>query len=285
MRDPNASQYPLVHGSPLFFLLGETLRDEIKLLPADIETSDSQIGCAIRFLQSTEEGRKYWNDLKDPYYNGYRGFEWMKDCKKIDPKRIAFVGMRSKTWEAGSSLGGPFPMLFKNILKLDGQMHTSEDVRYKGVTQVFDEIIEQFRNTFPPEHLAIKDQEEKKKDNGRDRWIPPFMVSWDADSIDPNALPCTIAQEANGLSSEECLAFSDKIANTKKMALMEIIEFNPELWKGYLDEPIQMTLNNFIAGAYMNELQTPHNISGQRLDLQTSVKLLQDMIVRACKTE
>ena len=102
--------------------------------------------------------------------------------------------------------------------------------------------------SFPREHVARKDKEAQEK--GEDKWIPPIMVSWDTDSIDPNAFPCTITQEANGLSSEEYLAFSD-----------------------------------FLAGAYANNLRKPLDKSAQRLNLQTSVKLLQDMIVRISKPE
>jgi arginase family enzyme len=207
------------------------------------------------------------------------------DSNKIDPKRIAFVGMRSKIMEAGSSLGGSLPMFFKNLLQLDNQIFTAQDVHTKGVEEVFGECIKVFRDAFPQQHLEVKDAEVREA-SGDDEaeWVPPFMVSWDADSIDPNDFPCTIAQEVDGLTSEECLAFSDQIASPEKMVMMEIIEFNPDLWKGYLDEPIQLTMNDFIAGAYANHLRTPNNVSGQRLDLQKSVKLLQDMIVRASKT-
>ena len=69
------------------------------------------------------------------------------------------------------------------------------------------------------------------------------------------------------------------------MVTFQVNEFNPELWKGYLDEPIQMTMNDFLAGAYANNLRKPLDKSAQRLDLQTSVKLLQDMIVRISKPE
>ena len=86
---------------------------------------------AIKFLQSTAEGQKYWETLKSEEA-GYRGFNWLQDAKKVDPKRIAFVGMRAMDWEMGSSLGGPLPNLFKNLLDLDSQMHTSQKVRSQG---------------------------------------------------------------------------------------------------------------------------------------------------------
>ena len=84
---------------------------------------------------------------------------------------------------------------------------------------MFAEIVEQWRNTFPKEHLERKDKEAQEKE---EKWIPPIMVSWDVDSIDPNTCPCTIAQEANGLNSEECLAFCDEVAYTRKMVMMEV---------------------------------------------------------------
>jgi len=290
MRDPNASMYPMVHGSPLFFML----QDQVRLALKEWDERDLDIkhqgttGHAIEFLESTEEGLAYLNTLrqcnKENRQNGYRGFEWLMDSNKIDPKRIAFVGMRSKIMEAGSSLGGSLPMFFKNLLNLDGQIFTAQDVHTKGVAEVFGECIKVFRSAFSQEHLDTKDKEVREASkNDKAQWVPPFMVSWDTDSIDPNDFPCTIAQEADGLTSEECLAFSDQIAFTEKMVMMEIIEFNPDLWKGYLDEPIQLTMNDFIAGAYANHLRTPNNVSGQRLDLQKSVKLLHDMIVRASK--
>lgn len=293
MRDPNASHHPMVHGSCLFFLLQGQLKKALNEWHEDSSQFDketrSQIAYALTFLESTKEGAEYLEKLVDNPEEPpkpLRGFEWLQDVKEIDPKRIAFLGMRSKNWEAGSTLGGPLPMLFKNLLQLDGQLYTSEDVRSKGVGTVFAECMEQFRGAFPPEHVERKDEEERARTNDDDaRWCPPIMVSWDVDSIDPNSLPCTIAQEADGLSSEECLAFCDAIAETKKMVLMEIIEFNPDLWKGYLDEPIELTLNDLLAGGYANKLRRPKNVNGQRLDLQTSVKLLQDMIVRASQTK
>jgi len=291
MRDPNASVYPMVHGSPLFFMLQDQVRKALKewdesKLPYKHQGT---VAHAIEYLESTEEGLAYLNTLrkcnKENRQNGYRGFEWLMDSNKIDPKRIAFVGMRSKIMEAGSSLGGSLPMFFKNLLDLDKQIFTAQDVHTKGVPEVFGECVKVFRNAFSKQHLELKDKEVRAQSgNDKAEWVPPFMVSWDTDSIDPNDFPCTIAQEADGLTCEECLAFSDQIAFTEKMVMMEIIEFNPDLWKGYLDEPIQLTMNDFLAGAYANKLRTPNNVSGQRLDLQKSVKLLHDMIVRASKT-
>ena len=82
---------------------------------------------AIQFLQSTAEGQRYWQTLLSESA-GYRGFNWLQDAKRVDPKRIAFVGMRSMDWETGSSLGGPLPNLFKNLLGLDDGMYTSKKI-------------------------------------------------------------------------------------------------------------------------------------------------------------
>jgi len=281
MRDPNASSYPMVHGSPLFFLLNEQLREAARAWEAQTETMksrDPKIRDAIEFLKSTPEGSHYYDSLLNDTSSGYRGFNWLQTAKKVNAKRIAFVGNRAAEWETGSSLGGPLPNLFKNLLDLDEQIHTSTKVRQQGVTAVFKEIVEQWRGTFDKKYVEEKDAAARER--GETKWIPPIYVSWDTDSIDPPALPCTIAQEANGLSSEECLAFCDEVADTRSMVMMETCEFNPDLWEGYLNEPIQLTMNDFLAGAYANDLRQPLDKSSQRLDLQGSTKLLQDMIVR-----
>ena len=156
------------------------------------------------------------------------------NSNKIDPKRIAFVGMRSKVMEAGSSLGGSLPMFFKNLLDLDDQIFTAQDIHTKGVAEVFAECKKVFRKAFPQQHLELKDAEVREKCGDKTKeWCPPFMVSWDTDSIDPNDFPCTIAQEADGLTSEECLAFSDQIALTEKMVMMEVGHFSRNIIKGW----------------------------------------------------
>ena len=67
------------------------------------------------------------------------------------------------------------------------------------------------------------------------------------------------------------------------MASLQVNEFNPDLWNGYLDEPIQLTMNDFLAGAYATKLREPRNKSSQRIDRHMSVKLLHDMVVRIAK--
>ena len=58
------------------------------------------------------------------------------------------------------------------------------------------------------------------------------------------------------------------------MASLQVNEFNPDLWNGYLDEPIQLTMNDFLAGAYATKLREPHNKSSQRLNRHMSALYL-----------
>jgi arginase len=58
------------------------------------------------------------------------------------------------------------------------------------------------------------------------------MVSWDVDAIDPNDMPCTIAQDPDGLSAEDCISLADAVAETQCLVSMDVVEFNPELWGG-----------------------------------------------------
>jgi len=277
-RDPDASQYPVVHGSPLFFLLQGQLRDAIEVYndPAtDKDAYPDGTRDAIRFINSTREGRQYWQDLQDSSV-GYRGFNWLRDARKINPHRMAFIGLRQTKWEAGSSVGSPLVGLFTNLLGLGEGTYSREEIKAQGVNRIFKRIIEQFRSTFPDIH-------ERDANDPKGRWIPPIMVSWDVDSIDPKDCPCTIFQEPDGLTSEECLAFSDEIARTERLVMMETVEFNPDLWEGYRDEQVIMTINEFEAGPYGRAPREPSDKNKHRLDLQYSLNLIQDMIQRAFK--
>lgn len=278
-RDPSCSQYPIVHGSPLFFLLQSQLRDAIKEYKKDPSAYSDETRDAIRFINSTREGRLYWEDLQNSEV-GYRGFNWLEDSKKINPQRMAFIGLRQTEWEAGSSVGSPLVGLFTNLLGLKKGTYSHDLIKSEGVKKIFQRIIDQFRSTFDKGYLDKKDKEHPKG-----RWIPPIFVSWDVDSIDPKDCPCTIFQEPNGLTSEECLAFSDEIASTRSLVLMETIEFNPDLWEGYRDEPAIMTINEFEAGPFARAPREPTDKNKHRLDLQLSISLIQDMIQRAFKLD
>jgi len=277
-RDPDASEYPIVHGSPLFFLLQTQLREAIAVWN-DSETDKSRYSDetrdAITFINSTRLGRQYWESLKDPTV-GYRGFNWLQDSEQINPQRLAFVGVRTTKSEAGSSLGSPLASLFLRLLQLDDCSYPHDMIQREGVHKIFERIIDQFRGTFPDIH-----ERDSKHPDGK--WIPPIMVSWDVDSIDPNDLPCTIFQEPDGLTSEECLAFCDEIAATKRLVMMETIEFNPDLWGGYRDEQVVMTINEFESGPYGREPREPADKNKHRMDLQLSTSLLHDMIERIFK--
>ena len=158
-----------------------------------------------------------------PIRMGYADLEWLCRFGLVMPIKIGYAGYGKNCFRVSifesTELGIPNlrPDDFVSIVPY-------ANLNITGVKKVFADIIEQWRNSFPREHVARKDKEAQEK--GEDKWIPPIMVSWDTDSIDPNAFPCTIAQEANGLSSEECLAFCDEVANTHKMVLMEVFQLS-----------------------------------------------------------
>jgi len=287
-RDPHMNQqYGITHGTPHYLLFQKNLRDAIKRW----EESDDEYKQhadqqgkreAIKFFKNQSGGEKYWNQLKDA--EGYRGFNWLQQQNhKINHRRVAFVGVRDKEARdvvGGKGLRSPLDTLFTEMLRLEKCMYTRNQVRDLGVSKTFQRIIKQFRDSFAQEYL---DQKDKESQSGK--WIPPIMVSWDADSIDPRDCPCVMRQEAHGLSSEESLSFADEIAATGKLVFWESVEFNPDLWEGYRDERVQWSLNEFELGSYHRRPREPTNKNQHRMDREASTHLLQDIIKRGLRLQ
>merc|ERR1711881_458642 len=92
-RDPHMTEYPMMHGSPLFFLLRRQLKDAIQEWENLTEeernyTENVKKKEAITFLKASTEGRKYWDTLKprieeqereDVSHEHYRGFNWLNE--------------------------------------------------------------------------------------------------------------------------------------------------------------------------------------------------------------
>merc|ERR1711931_45785 len=164
------------------------------------------------------------------------------------------------------------------MLRLEKCMYSEQMIKDLGVNKVFERIIKQFRDSFPKEYLEKKDKECQSG-----RWVPPIMVSWDVDSIDPKDCPCVMRQEPNGMTSEECMAFADEIARTEKLVFWETVEFNPDLWEGYRDERVQWSINEFELGSYHRRPRQPTNKNKHRMDREASTSLIQETIRRAFK--
>jgi len=287
-RDPHMNgQYGITHGSPHFLLFQKNLRDAIKRW----EESDDEYKQhadqkgkreAIKFFKNQHGGEKYWESLKDN--EGYRGFNWLQQQNhKINHRRVAFVGVRDKEARDvsdGKNLRSPLDTLFTEMLRLEKCMYTRNHVRDHGVSKTFQRIIKQFRDSFAQEYLDEKDQ-----GCGSGKWVPPIMVTWDVDSIDPRDCPCVMRQEAHGLSSEECLSFADEIAATEKLVFWETVEFNPDLWEGYRDERIQWSINEFELGSYQRRPREPTDKNKHRMNREASTTLIQDTIKRGIRMQ
>jgi len=286
-RDPHMNGvYGITHGSPHFLLFQKNLRDAIKRWEESDESyrqAPEQQGKreAIKFFKNQTGGEKYWESLKDN--EGYRGFNWLQQQNhKINHRRCAFVGVRdkeAKDVDTGKGLRSPLDTLFLEMLRLDNQLFTRNTVRDLGVPKTFQRIIKGFRDSFAQEYLDKKDQECGGK------WIPPIMVTWDVDSIDPRDCPCVMRQEAHGLSSEECLSFADEIAATQKLVFWENVEFNPDLWEGYRDERVMWSINEFELGSYQRRPREATNKNQHRMDREASTHLIQDIIKRGVRLQ
>merc|ERR1711962_1110598 len=114
--------------------------------------------------------------------------------------------------------------------------------------------------------IRIDDMDEKDAKCKTGKWVPPIMVSWDVDSIDPRDCPCTMRQEAHGMSAEECMSFAEEIANTERLVFWETVEFNPDLWEGYRDERVQWSINEYETGSYQRRPRQPTNKNQHRMD-------------------
>jgi len=283
-RDPHMNQqYGITHGSPHFLLFQKNLREAVKKWE---ESDDSykqhpdQQGKreAIKFFKNQTGGEKYWENLKDN--EGYRGFNWLQQQNhKINHRRVAFVGVRDKEDKNvmdGKGLRSPLDTLFTEMLRLEKCMYTRNTVRDLGVPKTMERIVKQFRDSFPQEYLEQKDKECKDG-----KWVPPIMVSWDVDSVDPRDFPCVMRQEAHGLSAEEITSFADEFARTEKLVFWETVEFNPDLWEGYRDERVEWTLNEYELGSYHRQPRTPTNENKHRMDRAASTKLIQETLRRA----
>jgi len=286
-RDPHMNkEFGVTHGTGHYLLFQKNLRDAIKRWE---ESDDAykqhadQKGKreAIKFFKNQSGGEKYWEGLKDA--EGYRGFNWLQQQNhKINHRRVAFCGVRDKEARdvsTGKGLRSPLDTLFTEMLRLEKCMYTRQTIRDLGVSKVWKRIIKQFRDSFPQEYL---DEKDKQCQDGQ-KWVPPIMVSWDVDSIDPKDCPCVMRQEAHGLSSEECMAFADEIARTEKLVFWETVEFNPDLWEGYRDERVQWSLNELELGSYHRRPRQPTNKNKHRMDREASTSLIQETIRRAFK--
>jgi len=179
---------------------------------------------------------------------------------------------------SGKSLRHPLDTLFREMLRLEKCTYTEQTIRDHGVPKVFEQIIKQFRDSFPQEYL---DEKDKQCQNGK--WIPPIMVSWDVDSIDPKDCPCVMRQEPHGITNEECLAFADEFARSEKVVFWETVEFNPDLWEGYRDERVEWSINEWELGSYHRRPRQPTDKNKHRMDREMSTRLIQDTIRRAFK--
>jgi len=286
-RDPHMNkEFGVTHGTGHYLLFQKNLRDAIKRWE---ESDDAykqhadQKGKreAIKFFKNQSGGEKYWEGLKDA--EGYRGFNWLQQQNhKINHRRVAFCGVRDKEARdvsTGKGLRSPLDTLFTEMLRLEKCMYTRQTIRDLGVSKVWKRIIKQFRDSFPQEYL---DEKDKQCQDGQ-KWVPPIMVSWDVDSIDPKDCPCVMRQEAHGMSSEECMAFADEIARTEKLVFWETVEFNPDLWEGYRDERVEWSINEMELGSYHRRPRQPTNKNKHRMDREASTSLIQETIRRAFK--
>ena len=130
--------------------------------------------------------------------NTIPGFEWMQSesIPLLRPDRIAYIGLRDLDWGE------------KQIIKnLNLKAFTMKDVDHLGIAEVM------ARATH---HLTSR----------VDR---PLHLTFDIDSIDPMYAPSTGTRVSGGLTYREAYYICETMAETGKLASMDLVEVNPSI--------------------------------------------------------
>ncbi|GAB5357202.1 hypothetical protein AAMO2058_000354000 [Amorphochlora amoebiformis] len=193
----SAGKFTLVMGGDHSIALGSIAgilkaRPELSIVwvdaHADINTPESSPsgnlhGMPISFLMGLTEAK-------------IPGFEWLEDYPKLDPSKLAFVGLRDVD-----------PGERATIRKLGIQAYTMYEVDRYGIGNVMEHCLN---------HLS--------PDNSN-----PVHLSYDIDAVDPDFAPATGTMVRGGFTLREAHYIAERIAETGMLGSMDIVEVNPSL--------------------------------------------------------
>jgi arginase len=123
------------------------------------------------------------------------GFDWFKPV--LHPEDIVYVGLRDLDASERCKLAE------ENI-----KMYDMDDVTEKGIGRIVAEIIDYFN---------------------QDGKVHPIHISFDIDAIDPIYAPHTGTKARGGLTDREAHLLIRKLAKTKQVSSMDLVEINPRL--------------------------------------------------------
>jgi len=124
------------------------------------------------------------------------GFEWAEAAPTLPSHRVVFIGVRDV--DIGE----------KELLQKYGvKAFSMAEIDHYGIRNVMDE--------------ALRDI-----DPYRNR---PIHFSFDVDSVDPLHAPSTGTSVMGGLSFREACYISERLAKTRRLVSMDVMEFNPDI--------------------------------------------------------
>jgi len=125
-----------------------------------------------------------------------KGFKWMYNIPILKPDRLVYIGIRD------------LDVAEKEIIKKLGiTNYTMEDIKLYGIDRIMD--------------MALKQLQTKSSTS--------IHVSWDIDALDPIVAPITGTPVCGGLSKKESLLIAKRIASTKSLTSIDMVEINPLL--------------------------------------------------------
>lgn len=122
------------------------------------------------------------------------GFEWMRGLPRLDPSRIAYIGLRHIDFHERA-----------NIQRCGIKAFSLHEVDKYGIGKVMDMALE---------HLGSEG---------------PIHVSFDIDAIDPQVCPSTGTRVAGGLTYREACFVCESLSATNRLVSMDLTEFNPTI--------------------------------------------------------
>jgi arginase len=144
-------------------------------------------------------------------YTKIRGFEWMNNIPKLNPKNLIYIGLRDIDDDE-----------LKFIKDLNIKTYTMDTIKNKTIECVLDEIL-----------LYLSH-------------IDNLHISWDIDSIDPIYAPCTGTKVDNGLSINECICISKTLSKYKNIRSIDMVEINTKLSDNINDINRTLDIANYI---------------------------------------
>jgi arginase len=120
-----------------------------------------------------------------------KGFKWLHNIPVLRPDRLVYIGLRDIDEDE------------KEIIKqMRITAYTMEDVKLYGIEKIMDMTLSLLKTK-------------------------SIHVSWDIDSVDPLLVVSTGTKVEGGLSDNESFYIAERVASTKKLVSMDMVEINP----------------------------------------------------------